>query len=298
MSTEIVSVNALSKSFGPIKAINNISFTVNKGEVVGILGPNGSGKTTTLAIMLGVKHATNGSYSWFGEKGTADTNKRIGALLEVPHFYPYLSLERNLKTTALARGKGLTDIDRVLQRVGLYERRKTSFQTLSLGMKQRLAIAATMLGDPEVLVLDEPANGLDPEGIAEIRELILDEAKRGKTIIMASHILDEVEKVCSHVVILKNGKCLASGRVGALLTETPKVLVEAPEIESLINFFESNEGYTIAERTGNQLIVGIKDGSNSAALNRRLFESGITLSRLEPKRKTLEEQFLELVKKG
>lgn len=298
MPTEIVSVNSLSKNFGSIKAVNNVSFTVNKGEVVGILGPNGSGKTTTLAIILGVKHATTGTYSWFGEKGTAETNKRIGAMLEVPHFYPYLSLERNLKTTALARGTGLSDINRVLQRVGLYERRKTSFQTLSLGMKQRLAIAATMLGDPEVLVLDEPANGLDPEGIAEIRELILDEAKRGKTIIMASHILDEVEKICSHVVILKNGKCLASGSVSALLTETPQVLVEANEIENLISFFESNEGYAISERNGNHLLVGIKDGSNTTALNRRLFEAGIILSRLEPKRKTLEEQFLELIKKG
>lgn len=294
---DILKVDSISKTFGPITAVDQLSFTVKKGEVIGMLGPNGSGKTTTLSIILSVKQATSGSYSWFdGLKGDS-ANKRIGSLLETPYFYPYLNLEKNLMITALARGKGENDIPRVLDEVGLLKRSKSSYYTLSLGMKQRLAIASTLIGDPEVLVLDEPTNSLDPEGIAEVRELIKLQASRGKTIIMASHILDEVEKVCSSVIILKKGKCIASGKVADLLNEKQAVIIEADDMNLLTVVLNSNSNCKIIDRNQEQVVVEIDTDYTLSSLNAWLFENGISITRLEPKRRTLESQFLELVGK-
>jgi len=293
----ILSVESISKVFGSITAVDQLSFTVQKGEVIGMLGPNGSGKSTTLSIILSVKQASGGTFSWFNGLSGEVANKRIGSLLEVPYFYPYLNLEKNLVITALARGKGENDIPRVLDEVGLLKRSKSSYSTLSLGMKQRLALASTLIGDPEVLILDEPTNGLDPEGIAEVRELIKSQAVKGKTIIMASHILDEVEKVCTSVIILKKGKCIASGKVSELLSAKQVVAIESDNLELLIALLNQNNNCTLINKDNGQLIVEIEAGYSSSELNFWLFEKGISLSRLEPKRRTLESQFLELVGK-
>ena len=293
----ILSVDSISKIFGNISAVDQLSFTVQKGEIIGMLGPNGSGKSTTLSIILSVKQATSGSYSWFNGLTGSAANKRIGALLEVPYFYPYLNLEKNLSITALARGKGENDIPRVLDEVGLLKRSKSEFSTLSLGMKQRLAIASTLLGNPEVLILDEPTNGLDPEGIAEVRKLIKTQALHGKTIIMASHILDEVEKVCTSVLILKKGKCIASGKVSELLSEKQVVAIESDDLELLSVLINQNPSYKIVNRNAEQLIIEVEAGHTTSELNGWLFQNGITLSRLELKHRTLESQFLELVGK-
>jgi ABC-2 type transport system ATP-binding protein len=293
----ILSVDSISKVFGNIIAVDQLSFSVQKGEIIGMLGPNGSGKSTTLSIILSVKQATSGSFSWFSGLTGDAANKRIGSLLEVPYFYPYLNLEKNLAITALARGKGETDICRVLDEVGLLKRSKSQYSTLSLGMKQRLAIASTLIGDPEVLILDEPTNGLDPEGIAEVRELIKSQTTKGKTIIMASHILGEVEKVCSSVIILKKGQCIASGIVSELLSEKQVVTIESEDVDLLTLLVNQNNNCKIVNKENKQLVVEIETGYSTAELNSWLFQNGISLSRLEPKHRTLESQFLELVGK-
>jgi ABC-type multidrug transport system ATPase subunit len=214
--SHLLTTSQLSKRYGSIQALDGLSLDVPKGSVYGILGPNGSGKTTTLGIVLGVIRPDSGSWSWFGEDPRPEHLRRVGSLLEKPNFLPYLTGERNLKLVAGIRGTDYGDIDFVLQKTGLYDRRKSTFQTYSFGMKQRLALAAALLGDPEVLVLDEPTNGLDPQGIFDVRQLILDEARSGRTVILASHILDEVEKVCTHVAVLSKGRLLASGPIDDL----------------------------------------------------------------------------------
>jgi len=294
----ILNVNSISKVYGSITAVDNLSFSVQRGDVVGVLGPNGSGKTTTLSIILSVINASGGNFSWFdGLKGES-ANRRIGSLLEVPYFYPYLNLEKNLQITALARGYGESDIQRVLDEVGLLKRSKSQFHTLSLGMKQRLAIASTLLGEPEVLVLDEPTNGLDPEGIAEVREVIKKQASTGKTIIMASHILDEVEKVCPRVIILKKGKCIASGKVAELLNEKKVILLESDDLELLKVQLSQNANCIIIGIENATLLVELVDDYSPSALNTWLIGCGIALSRIELRHRTLESQFLELVGKS
>jgi len=291
----VLSVNSISKVFGSITAVDQLSFSVQRGDVVGLLGPNGSGKTTALSIILSVINSTSGNYSWFdGLKGET-ANRRIGALLEVPYFYPYLNLEKNLQITALARGYGEGDIQRVLDEVGLLTRSKSKFYTLSLGMKQRLAIGSALLGDPEVLVLDEPTNGLDPEGIAEVREIIKRQASKGKTIIMASHILDEVEKVCPSVIILKKGKCIASGKVADLLNEKKVVLLECADLDLLKVQLSQNSNCKVIGVENATLFVELVDDYSPSALNSWLISCGIVLSRIELRHRTLESQFLELV---
>ena len=228
----ILSIEGISKSYGNIQALKNVSYEVPQGAVFGLLGPNGSGKTTMLSIILDILKANSGTFKWFGNPGSPETRKRIGSLLETPNFYHYLSAVDNLKITSAISGRGNDQaIEDVLKVVKLYERRNSRFSTYSLGMKQRLAIGAALLGNPEVLLFDEPTNGLDPVGIAEIRELIKVLAKQGKTIIMASHLLDEVEKVCTHVAIMKRGKLLAAGPVNEVLANED--IVELASLNSL-----------------------------------------------------------------
>ena len=212
--SSVLTLNSIAKNYGPIQALKGVSFEIPEGSIFGILGPNGSGKTTLLSIILDVLKANTGNFLWFGKPGSPQMRKQIGSLLETPNFYHYLSALENLKITQSISGRGnANDIDAVLKKVKLFERRKSRFSSFSLGMKQRLAIAAALLGSPKVLVLDEPTNGLDPVGIAEIRELIVELKNAGHTIIMASHLLDEVEKVCTHVAILKTGTLITTGNV-------------------------------------------------------------------------------------
>ena len=228
-SVNVLSIQNISKHYGRVQALNQLTLDIPQGCVYGLLGPNGSGKTTTLGIVLGVIPATSGSFNWFGKPASAALRKKIGTILEQPNFYSYLTAVQNLEITCLIKEVSFSDIDRVLELTGLLERKMSKVRTYSLGMKQRLAIATALLGDPEVLVLDEPTNGLDPQGIAEIRKLILELGQTGKTILLASHILDEVEKTCTHVAILKKGNLLAAGEVEAIISPNDSLVMKAPD---------------------------------------------------------------------
>ena len=252
MNQPVLSIENLAKNYGSIKALNGISYEVPQGCVFGILGPNGSGKTTTLGIILDVLKSNSGTFKWFGQPSGPDTRKQIGSLLETPNFYHYLSAVDNLKITQAISGRGTAkDIDAVLEVVNLAQRKNSKFSTYSLGMKQRLAIGAALLGNPDVLVFDEPTNGLDPVGIAEIRELIKKLAKDGKTIIMASHLLDEVEKVCTHVAILKKGELLTAGAVDEVLVNEDIVQLGSSNLNQLNNAMQQFSGYTKIEQQNN-----------------------------------------------
>ncbi len=293
---EILSIQNLSKNYGRIKAVDDLSFTVEKGTVYGILGPNGSGKTTTLSVITGVLHPASGSYRWFGNKPGKWERKRMGSLIEIPNFYPYLTLFQNLQIVARIKNVLEEDINRVLGITDLLRRKHSRFDTLSLGMKQRLSFASVLLGDPEVLVLDEPANGLDPEGIAEVRKIIMSERDKGKTIIIASHILDEVEKVCTHVGILKMGKLITSGRVDKLLVMDRVVTMSAPDNKKLKEILEKSGLVKSIKEDADSITATILSETEPGEINKYVIEKGITLTRLEVNKPTLESQFLELVR--
>lgn len=291
----ILTIQNISKSYGKIQALNNVSFDIPEGSVFGILGPNGSGKTTLLSVILDVLKSDRGTYLWFGQPGSPDLRKKIGSLLETPNFYHYLSAVNNLKVTNSISGRGdAAGIDDVLQKVSLYERRKSRFSTYSLGMKQRLAIAASLLGSPSVLVLDEPTNGLDPVGIAEIRALIKELNRMGHTIIMASHLLDEVEKVCTHVAILKTGNVIVSGAVDDVLVDEDIVEVSCSDIDALEKILRGYSQYTMTRNDGMIQMYYPKGTADTAAINRFCFDHGITLSSVSLKKKKLEAKFFEL----
>jgi ABC-2 type transport system ATP-binding protein len=292
----VLEIKNLNKNYGRIKAVQQLSIQVDEGQVFGLLGPNGSGKTTTLSIISGLLNANSGQYYWFGQEPSAALRKRVGSLIEIPHFYPYLNLEKNLSIIAKIKGQGENDISRVLDEVDLSNRRKSRFSNLSLGMKQRLGIAAALLGDPDVLVLDEPTNGLDPEGIAEVRDLITQQSIRGKTILMASHILSEVEKVCTHVAILKNGKLLEQGDVRSLIKGENLIEISSVDLTKLKNVAEKCEFISWIKEQNGSLMVGLGSNKNSGDLNQYFFSSGIHLTSLINHTKSLESQFLELVK--
>lgn len=295
---KVLSVKNLTKKFKRV-VVNNISFDVERGNVYGLLGPNGSGKSTTFGMLLSTINPTSGDWFWFGKKGTdSETLKKIGAIIEQPNFYPYLSAETNLKIVAEIKGTPHTRIDEVLNTVGLLERKKDTFKTFSLGMKQRLAIASSLLNNPEVLILDEPTNGLDPEGIIQIREIIGTIAKQGITIIIASHLLDEIEKICSHVIVLKEGNAIYSGSVDGMTTNTGFFELKADNNTSLLSALEELQWFTSVKIDGEIIKAQIRDDASISAsgLNQKLAEKGIFLSHLAKKKQSLETQFLELVK--
>ncbi len=292
----VLSLNGITKSYGQIQALKGVSYEVPEASVFGILGPNGSGKTTMLSIILDILKPDAGSFAWFGQPGSPDTRKQIGSLLETPNFYHYLSAVDNLNITQAISGRGdAAEIDRVLEIVKLTERKRSRFSAYSLGMKQRLAIAAALLGDPQVLVFDEPTNGLDPVGIAEIRELIKELARRGKTIIMASHLLDEVEKVCTHVAIMKRGTLLTAGQVDEVLANEDIVEVSSNDPHALLALLSSFPGYTHIKQDGKLIQLFFPVGTaRLEEVNRFCFEKGIILNLLLVKKKSLETKFFEL----
>ena len=291
----ILTVEKLSKNYGPIKALNEVSFSVPAGSVFGILGPNGSGKTTLLGIIMSILYPTQGSYKLFDEEPRDDHRKKIGTLLETPNFYHYLSAVENLRITAEIKGHTYDDIDKILETVNLAQRKNSPFSSYSLGMKQRLAIAGALLGNPDVLVFDEPTNGLDPVGIAEIRTLIKKLAQEGKTIIMASHLLDEVEKVCSHVAILKKGVLITSGHVNEIFVHDDVVEIGADNPDKLLSIIQTMPGYKKFEQDSGHLQLYYEPGKASLSeINQFCFEQGISLSHLVMKRKSLESKFFEL----
>lgn len=293
----VLEINNLTKRFGRLTAVDNLSFQVQRGNVYGLLGPNGSGKSTTLGMLLTSINPTAGNWQWFGNVKPTDALKRIGATIERPNFYPYLNATQNLLITAKIKGVAVKNIDEKLELVGLLERKKDKFATYSLGMKQRLAIASAMLNDPEVLILDEPTNGLDPMGIIQIREIIFTIATTGTTIILASHLLDEVEKVCSHVIVLRNGKSLYSGEVAGMTNSQPYFELAAADMEALRNALSTIREIESVVLSGKIFHVEVREDLDPGTMNKLAFERGITLTHLVKKKNSLETQFLELVKK-
>jgi ABC-2 type transport system ATP-binding protein len=291
----ILTISNLDKKFGRIHAVKNASFEIQKGNVYGILGPNGSGKSTTLGIILNVVNKTSGSYSWFG--GNLDTHealKKVGAIIERPNFYPYMTAYQNLKLVCDIKGAPYHKIDEKLELVGLLDRKDSKFRTFSLGMKQRLAIASALLNDPEILILDEPTNGLDPQGIRQIRDIIRQIAALGTTILLASHLLDEVEKVCSHVVVLQKGVILYTGSVNGMIANEGFFELQADDNAALKNVLQQHEAIDRVEAQEDKLLVYLKGPFEAAALNRYLFTNGIVLNHLVKRKNSLEEQFIQL----
>jgi len=290
----VLSIKGLTKNFGRLCAVNNLNLEVKRGQVFGMLGPNGSGKTTTLGMLMGVVNPTAGEYSWFGEVPSHQTRKKIGAVLEHPIFYPYLSGQKNLELNAMIKQCPVENIPGVLELVELDKRRDDKYRTYSLGMKQRLAIASALLNDPTILILDEPTNGLDPMGIAEIRELIKKIAANGKTIILASHLLDEVQKVCTHFAVLKKGTLVHNGPVGDVGNGAELVEVSAA-IQNLNEVLLRFSGTSGIQRENGFYEVTLRDGFHSQDLNKFLFDEGVTASHLVTRKKSLEKQFIEIL---
>jgi len=293
---EILSIQGLSKSYKTVRAIRNLDLQISEGQAYGILGPNGSGKTTTLSIVTGIIRQDTGLFRWFNETPEASQRRSIGSLIETPHFYPYLNLGKNLKIICDIKGMPYGDIDRVLETANLSERKKSKFSTLSLGMKQRLGIAAALLGDPRVLVLDEPTNGLDPEGIAEVRELVLQQVNAGKTLILASHILSEVEKICNHVAILKKGELLANGPVKELLAEDEIIEISSNNNEELKKLLKGSPLVKDLETENGLLVLTLDEEVKPADVNSFAFANKLVIHHMLSRKRSLESQFLELVK--
>ena len=291
-----LTVRNLSRNYGSLVALDGLNLEIEAGQVFGLLGPNGSGKTTLLAVLLDVLHPSGGSFTWFDGAEGEGVRRRIGALLETPNFYPYLNADQNLSIVASIKRVSNAPLDGLLDLVQLKERRRSAYKTYSLGMKQRLALAACLVGDPDVLILDEPTNGLDPEGMVEVRHIIQKIAARGKTIILASHMLDEVEKICSHVAIIKKGRLLAAGAVGSILGDQPTVEAGAADSEKLIQVLSGFRPVRKITREAGRLVIELEPGGNPEELNRFAFEHGVVLDHLLLKRQSLEVEFLEITR--
>ena len=295
MLETILTIENLDKRYGAVHAVKNVSFEIKKGNVYGILGPNGSGKSTTLGIILNVVNKTSGDYKWFsGKMDTHEALKKVGAIIERPNFYPYMTAEENLKLVCKIKGIPYGKVEEKLEIVGLLERKDSKFRTFSLGMKQRLAIASALLNDPEILILDEPTNGLDPQGIRQIRDIIKHIASLGTTILLASHLLDEVEKVCSHVVVLRKGEILYCGSVDGIVANEGFFELQAEDNVALKSILTSHAAVEKIEEEDGKLYVYLKAPLESSDLNRYLFHNNISLNHLVKRKHSLEEQFLQL----
>ena len=291
----VVTTQNLTKHYGRIRAVDNLNLEIPEKCVFGILGPNGSGKTTTLGMLLDVIIPTSGSYSWFGNETNTENRRQIGSILETPAFYPYLSAVDNLKIIAEIKHAGYDAIDEVLTLVGLFERRHSTFRTFSLGMKQRLALASALLCDPRVMILDEPTNGLDPRGIAEMRDLIRSIASQGKTIILASHLLDEVQKVCSHFAVLNKGKLLYTGLVNDVSGDEQRIELASQETNQLFSVLENYPGKKNIEIQDNRIIITLPGDASVTALSSYIYQHGVVPTHLVALHRSLEKQFLDIL---
>lgn len=292
----ILTITNLNKVYNKyVHAVKNLSLDIQKGNVYGILGPNGSGKSTTLGIVLNVVNKTSGDYSWFGgDVKTHEALKKVGAIIERPNFYPYMTARENLELVCKIKDINYAKVQEKLELVGLLERSDSKFSTFSLGMKQRLAIASALLNDPEILILDEPTNGLDPQGIHQIRDIIRLIASQGTTILLASHLLDEVEKVCTHVLVLRKGEMLYSGSVDGMSSNEGFFELKSDNHQKLIAVLKNHNAVDKVTEEDSKVLVYLKDSLESQDLNRYLFENNISLQHLVKRKNSLEEQFLEL----
>jgi ABC-2 type transport system ATP-binding protein len=291
----ILSINNLTKKYGDLTAVSNLSFSIEKGNIYGILGPNGSGKSTTLGVVLNVVNKTKGDFTWYdGQLSTHDALKKVGAIIERPNFYPYMTAYQNLMLVCKIKGVDYSKIEKKLEVVDLLDRKDDKFKTFSLGMKQRLAIASALLNDPEILILDEPTNGLDPQGIHQVRKIIKEIANSGTTILLASHLLDEVEKVCTHVVVLRKGERLYSGRVDEMISSHGFFELRSDKHDELVAFLESHDSFEKITVEDDLITAFLNSPMDAAAFNVLMFENGIRLSHLVKRKESLEEQFLQI----
>lgn len=292
----IIEARALTKRYKDVVAVDQATFDVEQGQVFGFLGPNGSGKTTTLGMLLGIVRPTGGSFRLFGAstpKSLVAARARIGATLETPNFYPYLSGRDNLRVSANLKGVGSKRIEECLRLVGLTARAKHRFKTYSLGMKQRLALASAMLNDPDLIMLDEPGNGLDPQGMTAIRELILHLAEQGKTIFLSSHLLWEVERTCSHVAIIRNGQIIETGAVKDIVAGTTSVVVKSDDLEQLRRALESYADVSDVRIKGDAVVATLAAG-DLGSLSGHLARLGIHPSHLAAEHRSLEDVFMQM----
>ncbi len=292
---QILTIEHLSKSYPSVRALKDLSLTVHKGDIYGILGPNGSGKTTTLGIVLGVTKPSAGAFSWFEEGSAYHLRKRIGAMLDKPSFYPHMNAWQNLRLAAAIKGIESPDFKSVMELTGVAAYANRKFGTYSTGMKQRLALASTLLDTPEVLVLDEPTNGLDPEGIADVRGIISRIASEGVTVILASHLLDEVQKVCTHVAVLKAGHKLYEGQVASLLAGDDRIEISSDDPAILEEALKKYEGIEKIEKNLPMFSVILKDGFKMSELSAYLIMHGVDITHLSHRKGSLEKEFLKLL---
>jgi len=293
----VLQIDNLTKNYGNLRALDNLSLTIEAGNIYGLLGPNGSGKTTTLGIILGILAKSSGTFEWFDGRLGDKYRMQIGAILETPNFYPYLNAQKNLEIVQDIKQSENDNIEELLETVNLAHRKKSKFRTYSLGMKQRLAIAATLIGSPDVVIFDEPTNGLDPEGIAEVRNILKRVADSGKTVIMASHLLDEVEKICTHVAIIQHGHLRATGEVGKIFTDDTTLIISSNDLDGLKNVLSSRSYIKDLVQIENNIVECQMDAAITAEeICRLAFDNNIMLTRLETRKRRLEDDFLELTK--
>lgn len=292
----ILRVTNLVKRYGDQLAVAGVSFEVEQGEVFGFLGPNGAGKSTTIAMLLGLVQPTAGSIEMFdygpGHRDLALA--RVGAIIETPAFYPYLSGRQNLEIAGMLRGGiGHDRVERVLEMVNLTDAASRQFGKYSLGMKQRLGIASTLLHDPDLIILDEPTNGLDPAGIIEVRDLIRDLANYGKSVFISSHLLNEVEQVCDRVAILQHGRTIAEGPVHELVGESTRVAIKTDQPERALSLLKVVAGVDQVEAREDDILVSGAE-MHPSELASTLIYAGIALNEMKSVSSSLEEIFLEL----
>ena len=301
MTTPAIKVTDLSKKYGDVLAVNSATFEVPLGTICGFVGPNGSGKTTTIRMLLGLIKPTSGTGEIIGNPISHPEKylKEVGALIEGPAFYPALSGIENLKVLAKLGGIDLDRCQELLDLVGLGQRGNDKYKTYSLGMKQRLGIAAALLPNPKLLILDEPTNGLDPSGIQEVRDLLEKLAADGVTVFVSSHLLSELEMISKHLVMLRKGEVIFAGPIQELLHRNRPTIIAKPSSLNSLNFLAE-----LINKTGHQAVIESDhvrvdaDESFAIQLNKLAFESGIVLAQLTPVRASLEETFFEMTEES
>ena len=297
MDELVLETHALTKRYGPVLAVDSLSIEVPRGGVFGLLGPNGSGKTTTMSMLLGLVAPTSGTFRLLGHdpgRGHREALHHVGALVESPALYPYLSGRENLQYFQGINGGGdFKEIDPLLEMVGLAERGRSLFSTYSLGMKQRLGIACALVGDPTMLILDEPTNGLDPAGMAEVREMIRRLGTEGRTVLLSSHLLHEVEQVCDHIAILSRGRLIAQGAMRDLLQNRGAIRLTTTDntkAATIISALPWVAGVTM----DNGYLVAEAPPERSWELTAALSDQGVAVKEMAPVQVSLESYFLEV----